>query len=85
MSDEYAGVSKADLIAENEDLLRVVAELITSIGYARSTLATELLGWAKARTDYSLDQIVVHAVAEYRADQSTIRRLTAAAEKESTS
>ncbi|MGV0098287.1 hypothetical protein [Streptomyces californicus] len=71
----------ARLVREQEaghaGLMKATVELITSIGRARHTLATEALGWAEPGEDYSLDQIVDHVVAEDRAGQSTIRRLEA--------
>ncbi|WP_330449696.1 hypothetical protein [Streptomyces anulatus] len=75
------GEALAGLVGELEagqsSLLEVTVDLITSIGNARHALATQILGWTEPGEDYSLDQMVVHAVAEHRADQSTIRRLTA--------
>ncbi|RUP66737.1 hypothetical protein SSPNP10_15860 [Streptomyces sp. NP10] len=76
-----APADRAGLVREqeagHEGLMKATVELITSIGRARHTLATQVLGWTEPGEDYSLDQIVDHVVAEDRADQSTIRRLTA--------
>lgn len=75
------GEALAELVAKLETdhagLLKATASLITSIGYARHTLADNILGQVRAPDDVSLEQITVAVIAEYRADQSTIRRLTA--------
>ncbi|MEU1327203.1 hypothetical protein [Streptomyces microflavus] len=63
--------------AGHAGLMKATVDLINTIGRGRHTLATQVLGWAEPGEDYSLDQIVDHVVAENRADESTIRRLTA--------
>lgn len=68
------GTEVTRLSAGHNALLKVTADLITSIGYARHTLADNILGQPGASDDMSLDQIVVHVVAEYRAEQATSRR-----------
>ncbi|MFB6665910.1 hypothetical protein [Streptomyces parvus] len=74
---ETAEARVRELEAGHAGLMKATAALITSIGHARHTLATQVLGWNEPGEDYSLDQIVDHVVAEHRADQSTIGRLEA--------
>lgn len=62
------------LYAEQEALLKATADLISDIGYARTTLSHDVLGWAGARDDMNLRQTVSYAVAEHRSDLARAAR-----------